>query len=249
MKAKLLCVYDEGALENTSLIGARGFSILVDIDGQRTLFDTGMRGRYLLHNMDQLRIDPESIDRVVLSHDHKANMNGLKGFLEARKDPLDVYAHPSCWRRKGMLGRSFFSGEISQKYVPHDITQTTQLSEHLSIIGPASLDANELFLVLKTRNGPVLLTACSHAGVPAVMTCLKESIGKQPFAIIGGLHIQKMKQREVNPIGAVLKDEYGSPKLYLNHCTGPTGVTCMRVIFNLDTVKEFYVGTELQFDI
>jgi len=81
------------------------------------------------------------------------------------------------------------------------------------------------------------------------MTCLKESIGKQPFAIIGGLHIQKMKQREVNPIGAVLKDEYGSPKLYLNHCTGPTGVTCMRVIFNLDTVKEFYVGTELQFDI
>ena len=142
MKAKLLCVYDEGALENTSLIGARGLSIMIEVDGQRTLFDTGMRGRYLLHNMDQLKIDPESIDRIVISHDHKANMNGLKGFLEVRKEPVDVYAHPSCWQRKGMLGRSFFSGEIGQKYTPHDVMHTTQLSEHLSVIGPASPDAH-----------------------------------------------------------------------------------------------------------
>ncbi|MFA6710367.1 MAG: MBL fold metallo-hydrolase [Candidatus Methanomethylophilaceae archaeon] len=249
MKAKLLCIYDDGALEDTSLIGAKGFSIMVEVDDQRTLFDTGMRGRYLLHNMSQLNVDPESIDRIVISHDHKANMNGLKGFLGIRETPVDVYAHPSCWQRKGMLGRPFFSDELRQKFIPHDITSTTQLSDHLSVMGSVSPDVNELFIVLRARNGPVLLTACSHAGVPAVMASLKDATGKSPIAIVGGLHIQKLKQCEIDPIGDVLKNEYGSPKLYLNHCTGQSGVTGMRVVFDLESVKEFYAGTELRFDI
>lgn len=249
MKAKLLCIYDDGALEGTSLIGAKGFSVMVEVDDQRTLFDTGMRGRYLLHNMAQLNIDPESIDRIVISHDHKANMNGLKGFLGIRKTPVDVYAHPSCWQRRGMLGRSFFSDELLEKCILHDTSNTTRLSDHLCVMGPVSPDVNELFVVLRTRNGPVLLTACSHAGVPAVMASLKDTTGQSPAAIVGGLHIQKLKQREIDPIGDVLKNEYGSPKLYLNHCTGQNGVTGMRVVFNLESVKEFYAGTELRFDI
>ena len=73
-KAKVLSVYDEGALEDTPFIGATGFSVLVEVDGQRTLFDTGMRGRYLIHNLDYLDVKPDMIDRVVISQIGRAHV-------------------------------------------------------------------------------------------------------------------------------------------------------------------------------
>ena len=82
-KAKVLSVYDEGALEDTPFIGATGFSVLVEVDGQRTLFDTGMRGRYLIHNLDYLDVKPDMIDRVVISHNHKGNMGGFSSIVPA----------------------------------------------------------------------------------------------------------------------------------------------------------------------
>ena len=90
MKAKVTCVYDEGAVVGTPLIGARGISVLVDVDGERTLFDTGMRGRYLMHNLDNLEIDVNTIDRVVISHAHTAHVGGLETFLEGRERSVDV---------------------------------------------------------------------------------------------------------------------------------------------------------------
>ena len=54
MNAKITCVYDEGSLPKTNLIGAKGFSVMVESEGKRLLFDTGLRGRYLMHNMGVL---------------------------------------------------------------------------------------------------------------------------------------------------------------------------------------------------
>ncbi len=67
MTAKITCAYDEGSIPGTSLIGAKGTSMLVEKDGKKILFNTGLRDRYLSHNMDYLDIDPESIDMVVVS--------------------------------------------------------------------------------------------------------------------------------------------------------------------------------------
>ena len=54
MGAVITCIYDEGSLEDTPLIGAKGFSVMVERDGRRVLFDTGLRDRYLKHNMENL---------------------------------------------------------------------------------------------------------------------------------------------------------------------------------------------------
>ena len=57
MTTRITCVYDEGSQPNTSLIGAKGTSLLVDTGERKVLFNVGLRDRYLSHNMDFLDID------------------------------------------------------------------------------------------------------------------------------------------------------------------------------------------------
>ena len=69
-EAKITVLYDEGAMEGTTYIGAVGFSLLIDVDGERTMFGTGRRERYLADNLYTAEIEADSIDRVVVSHQH-----------------------------------------------------------------------------------------------------------------------------------------------------------------------------------
>jgi len=74
-----------------------GFSALVDVGGTRILFDTGLDGEVLLHNIKALGIDPDSVDYVVLSHRHSDHTGGLLEFLRARTRPVMVVAHPAIF--------------------------------------------------------------------------------------------------------------------------------------------------------
>lgn len=91
MDIKVTCVYNEDSIESTSLIGAKGTSMLVDVNGNKVLFDLGLRSRYLIHNLNSLGIDPNSIDAIVISQKHLDNCNALNGFLEVRDHPVKVY--------------------------------------------------------------------------------------------------------------------------------------------------------------
>src|SRR5437868_4305301 len=52
------------------------------------LVDFGYQSQTLLNNMSILKIDPTSIDAMVLSHGHYDHFGGLVGFLSANKDKL-----------------------------------------------------------------------------------------------------------------------------------------------------------------
>jgi 7,8-dihydropterin-6-yl-methyl-4-(beta-D-ribofuranosyl)aminobenzene 5'-phosphate synthase len=52
------------------------------------LVDFGYQPQTLLNNMSILKIDPASIDAMVLSHGHYDHFGGLVGFLSANKDKL-----------------------------------------------------------------------------------------------------------------------------------------------------------------
>jgi len=59
-----------------------GFSCLVEGTEKTILFDTGGDGSLLLNNLKELKIDPLSIDAVVLSHIHGDHVGGLWAFLQ-----------------------------------------------------------------------------------------------------------------------------------------------------------------------
>ena len=246
MNAKVLSVYDEGALENTPYIGAKGFSVLIDTDGQRTLFDTGMRGRYLMHNLDYLEIKADSIDRLVISHNHRPNIGGIGKLLENRTKPLDIYVNSSFSSLKRLFGRPMFDEEKAAKINLHVMEGDTKFSNNLMAIGPFG-DLEEYCLVLSTIKGPVVISSCYHCGVGTVLGKVREEFGKDPYNLIGGLHIPKPNQKTVDPVADVIK-EFGSPHMYLNHCGWPA-ITFMRVRFNLKGVDDFYVGTSVDYKV
>ena len=62
------------------------------MDGHRVLFDTGLRDKYLITNLDILEMEPDSFDVVVISQSHPDNSRALNGFLKERSEPIDVYA-------------------------------------------------------------------------------------------------------------------------------------------------------------
>jgi 7,8-dihydropterin-6-yl-methyl-4-(beta-D-ribofuranosyl)aminobenzene 5'-phosphate synthase len=64
-------------------IGEWGFAAIVDVDGQRILFDTGARPNTVLENARELKVDLAQVPQVVLSHNHSDHTGGL---LTLRKD-------------------------------------------------------------------------------------------------------------------------------------------------------------------
>ena len=67
-----------------------GFACVVRGAEKTILFDTGGDGAILMDNMKKLKIDPKTIDAVVLSHAHKDHTGGLSAFLAKNAD-VEVY--------------------------------------------------------------------------------------------------------------------------------------------------------------
>ena len=101
--------------ENTAgradVLAEWGLSILLEADGQRILFDTGL-SLSAAHNAVALGIDLSDIDRIVLSHGHFDHTGGLLHILRMVKGKVEVIAHPDMWAAKYA---SFAKGE--QEYI------------------------------------------------------------------------------------------------------------------------------------
>lgn len=249
MEAKITSLYDEGSLVGTQLIGSRGLSIIVDIDGQRTLFGTGRKGRYLLHNMNQLEISLESIDRVIIPQEDVNYFGGLEDILKNRQSPLDVYVPHVPKNEKGFRSKGLkLSQEELNKASFHPSDGWTNLSEHLSLTPIIdSSSKSECFLILNAEKGPIVISSCSYCGVSTVMNAVKDKMGQTPKGYFGGIHINK-KSLDADEIAQTFVSN-NCDILYLNHCTGVKGISQLRVNMSLNAVKDFYVGTNVQLKV
>ena len=57
--------------------GSRGNAFLVESEDARLLIDAGFSGAQIARRLDQLEVDPESIDLVVVTHEHRDHTNGI----------------------------------------------------------------------------------------------------------------------------------------------------------------------------
>lgn len=102
--------------ENTAkwlwLLGEWGWSILIEADGFKLLFDTGL-GSSTVYNADAMGIDLATVDKIALSHGHMDHTGGLRdvlermrltvghsNFLEKRHGEIEIIAHPEIWGAK-----------------------------------------------------------------------------------------------------------------------------------------------------
>jgi 7,8-dihydropterin-6-yl-methyl-4-(beta-D-ribofuranosyl)aminobenzene 5'-phosphate synthase len=108
---------------------------------------------------------------------------------------------------------------------------------------------DDLSLVLQAKDGLVIITGCCHAGLLNACAKATKLFNQKIKAIVGGTHMLERSKEDVEHVGNVLESLYGTPELYLNHCTGKKAIEQLRNRFGTDIVHDCLVGTELAFEI
>ena len=154
---KITILYDNNA--NIGFKSGWGFSCLVD-SGQKILFDTGDSGEKLIFNFEKLSIDPESVDKVVLSHDHWDHVDGLEG-LQKFNSKAEVI-------------------------LPEAFSQPTEISPGIYSTGALGKFLKEQSLVIKTEKGNIVVTGCAHPGLEKILQAARQ-LG-EIYGVLGGFH-------------------------------------------------------------
>jgi 7,8-dihydropterin-6-yl-methyl-4-(beta-D-ribofuranosyl)aminobenzene 5'-phosphate synthase len=149
---KITIIYDN-EIWQSGLEAAWGFSCLVEANGQRLLFDTGGRGAILLQNLETLNLDPQSISKIFISHDHWDHLGGLADLLRLNRDAR-VYLPGSCTR-------PLEAREVTSVHGPLEISE--------NFFSTGELPGAEQSLVVKTKGGIAVICGCCHPGVGAVL--------------------------------------------------------------------------------
>jgi 7,8-dihydropterin-6-yl-methyl-4-(beta-D-ribofuranosyl)aminobenzene 5'-phosphate synthase len=127
-------------------IGEWGFSALVEADGHRILFDTGLRPDTVLQNARSMRIDLIDVEEIVLSHNHGDHTGGLVNLrkeLVSGNDRAMQVAHVGSgifWERPGsnpewsMTPKKEAFEAAGGRFVVHD--QAVEIHPGIWLTGP-----------------------------------------------------------------------------------------------------------------
>ena len=249
------CLVDNW-VQHGSLWGEHGVSFLIETQGQRVLFDAGLSGQVLQHNMQALKIEPASLDVVVLSHGHNDHGGGLSSLIPHLKG-VPLWAHPEAFRQKynSRSGQAIGIGDCRRELMgPFSLRLTEgaaevapgvwtsgEITERPYFEGRGEAHAvrvtdehrwtrmrgqfvpdpyrDDLSLVLDTPDGLVVVCGCAHAGLLNILRQVQKQHRGPVTAIVGGTHLaavgEEQRRTVVEHVQAI-----GSPRLYLNHCTG-----------------------------
>ena len=167
---KVTILYDNTAWRN-DLRADWGFACLVEAYGRTILFDTGAKGPILLGNMKKLKLDPRSVDDVVISHAHWDHTGGLADFLREFSD-IRLFV-PSSYAVPHYVAKEVIS-----------VRQPIEIADNIYSTG--ELKGIEQALAIKTDKGVAVIVGCSHPGVKEI-TDAASHYGNV-VALIGGFH-------------------------------------------------------------
>lgn len=76
--------------------GSEGNCTYIEVNnGTRILIDAGISASIIVSRLKLLKVDPSTIDGIIISHEHSDHIKGLDVF--ASKYNIPIYAHQSLW--------------------------------------------------------------------------------------------------------------------------------------------------------
>lgn len=115
--------------------GSKGNATVISAGGKNILIDAGISCRQLVQRLRDVGLQPEDLDAVLLTHEHRDHVNGLPVF--SRNYHLPVFANEATWRyipQRGELERvncrlmpkllETDGLKITSFAVPHDAAST-----------------------------------------------------------------------------------------------------------------------------
>lgn len=193
-----------------------GFSVLIQLDSLRILFDTSLKNDVALNAL-QASIPLTGIDYLILSHSHYDHTDGLK-YLDFSQIS-HLLAHPECFTPKFAKheGKEIYIG--CPFYLPYlqremDVILTTEpywvLPEKMVFLGEIPrgnafeaqkpLGYNDQHqqdfvledsaIVIKTPQGLAVISGCSHSGICNIIEYAKRICHEERiYMVLGGFHL------------------------------------------------------------
>ena len=239
------------------LLAEHGLSYLIEIDGEKILFDTG-HSNVFLKNAKLLDIDIENeVKTVVLSHGHWDHGDGLKFF-----ENKNLITHPAAFfKRFGKndhhpVGLSLSKEEIQKKFNLTETFNYLQINSSLYYLGeiPRLNDFESQVTSFEYENGDddfvpddsalatiikselIVITGCSHSGICNICEHAKKITGISKIkAVIGGFHLKYQNRQTLETIEYFKNNRV--EKLYPSHCTELPVLTAFYEEFKIDKVK------------
>lgn len=126
------------------LLAEHGFSLLIEVNDQNILFDTG-QGKALPHNAEKMNIALQATDLLILSHGHYDHTGGLPTVLHASYH-VDVYCHGAAFLPRYSINsgvakpvKMIPEAMIAMNSLPeermHWVAKPLKISDHIGITG------------------------------------------------------------------------------------------------------------------
>ena len=215
-----------------------GFSCLLTGTEKTVLFDTGTKGKLLLENIEKLKINPEDVDVVAISHNHRDHTGGLLAFLGKNSKVL-VYLPPSC------------SGSFVQKVKGTGAKVVTtdaplEICKGVHLTGPMGEQIIEQSMIVDTAKGTVVITGCAHPGIVEIVKNSKVIQPKNIYLVSGGFHLSRETDDELKQIISEFR-KLGIKKAGPTHCTGDRAIQMFKQAYGPDFVQ-MGVGRRLKIE-
>ena len=185
-----------------------GFAALVEYGSHTLLFDTGASGSILLDNMEQLGVDPHSIEAVILSHEHYDHTGGLQALLDTGVQPT-VYAPAEF--------RDSFKEHVRSQTELVEVTDAVEVIPGVHTTRPLGAITEEA-LVVESGAGAVVITGCAHPGAAEIVRQAQAVTSSRIAYLVGGLHLFQTPSEKVPPLITELRelgvDKYPSSPLH-----------------------------------
>ena len=181
-QVEFIILVDDVSVNPAKIKEVNGLSIYIEAYNKMILFDTGPDPTILEENSEILNVDLSLLDCVIISHIHSDHIGGI---------PYVGWVSPSV---KAYI--PYASGNAIESYikknglVPYEVLDWYKISNNIYLSKPFYGPPWEHFLILKTRNGLVVVSGSGHPDMVSVLREIREYYNDEIYAFIGGIYLR-----------------------------------------------------------
>jgi len=205
-----------------------GFSCIIEGTEKTILFDTGTKSDILFHNINFLKVNPEDVELVAISHNHGDHTGGLFSFLD-KNNKVSVYLPIS-------FPGTFVSRVKEKKAKVISVDKPVEICKDIFLTGEMGKQIKEQSMILDTSKGLVVITGCAHPGIVSIVKRAKEILDKKIYLVLGGFHLMRKSEAEVKDIIKEFRS-LGVSKVGATHCTGERAIELFREAYGKNYIQ------------